>query len=322
MERQSNIELLRIISMFLVLVVHYIPTRGLVTSESIQSDFLQSLFTLELNSLSFVCVNCFVLISGYFRIKWKKKSLLNLFFQIFFWIILSGIISYLFFDNFSLKTALYNIYGRWFIRCYLLLFLFAPILNSFIEYADKKVFAIFLVLFYFSSTLLGWILQVSPEFSEGMTFVSLIGLYLIGAFISKYNITFFGYNKNIDLLLYFILGLGLVIIQLLALKLGMNSSIYGYLNPIVILQSVYLFLFFTKCNFVNKWVNWIASSSFAVYLFHTDRHFYHIFLNNCRLVSKMWGGVFCYLLLVFIISVLLDRIRVYIYNKCIVKIIR
>lgn len=34
--RQSNIELLRIVSMFLVLMVHYIPFRGEVTANSLR----------------------------------------------------------------------------------------------------------------------------------------------------------------------------------------------------------------------------------------------------------------------------------------------
>lgn len=34
-QRQSNIELLRIVSMFLVLMVHYIPFRGDVTANSL-----------------------------------------------------------------------------------------------------------------------------------------------------------------------------------------------------------------------------------------------------------------------------------------------
>ena len=35
-QRQSNIELLRIVSMFLVLMVHYIPFRGDVTANSLR----------------------------------------------------------------------------------------------------------------------------------------------------------------------------------------------------------------------------------------------------------------------------------------------
>lgn len=84
-ERSSNIELLRILSMFLVLMIHYIPSRTLPTHDTLAHDTLGTLFDLELRSISFVCVNCFILISGYFGIRWKLKSFSNLLFQILFW---------------------------------------------------------------------------------------------------------------------------------------------------------------------------------------------------------------------------------------------
>ncbi len=79
-ERSSNIELLRILSMFLVLTIHYIPYRTLPTHDTLAHDTLGTLFDLELRSISFVCVNCFILISGYFGIRWKLKSFSNLLF--------------------------------------------------------------------------------------------------------------------------------------------------------------------------------------------------------------------------------------------------
>ena len=72
--RRSNFELLRIVSMLLVLLAHYVPTRGGVTKDALLNDTFATLCTLELHSLSIVCVNCFVLISGYFGIRLNIKS--------------------------------------------------------------------------------------------------------------------------------------------------------------------------------------------------------------------------------------------------------
>ena len=91
-KRSSNIELLRILSMFLVLMIHYIPSRTLPTHGTLAHDTLGTLFDLELRSISFVCVNCFILISGYFGIRWKLKSFSNLLFQILFWAIVCPVI--------------------------------------------------------------------------------------------------------------------------------------------------------------------------------------------------------------------------------------
>lgn len=50
-ERSSNIELLRILSMFLVLMIHYIPSRTLPTHDTLAHDTLGTLFDLELRSI-------------------------------------------------------------------------------------------------------------------------------------------------------------------------------------------------------------------------------------------------------------------------------
>ena len=80
--RQTNIELLRIFSMLMVLVIHYnVGTNGQTTHEMVISEPLKFVGIASLKSLSFICVNCFIIISGYFGIRWKRKSLCNYLFQ-------------------------------------------------------------------------------------------------------------------------------------------------------------------------------------------------------------------------------------------------
>lgn len=68
--RQHNLELLRIVAMLMVLFIHYnLPVRGKPTPELMHAAFWSSLFTLSLQSVLIVCVNCFVLISGWFGIR-------------------------------------------------------------------------------------------------------------------------------------------------------------------------------------------------------------------------------------------------------------
>ena len=94
-ERLSNFELLRILAMFLVLVVHAnffsinVPTH----IECIRNGAV-SFFRFFIESISIVCVDVFVLLSGYFGIKCRVKSFFNLFFQIIFWG--GGALSFLF----------------------------------------------------------------------------------------------------------------------------------------------------------------------------------------------------------------------------------
>lgn len=85
-QRESGIETLRILSMFLVLIIHAnflsneAPTTSLTISNPITA-YTQYFFA----SVSYTCVNTFVLISGWFGITPKWKGFFSLFFQCFFW---------------------------------------------------------------------------------------------------------------------------------------------------------------------------------------------------------------------------------------------
>lgn len=68
--RQSNFELLRLFAMFLVLVVHSdFWILGRPTATCLIEMPVQSFTKVMVESIAIVCVNCFILISGWFGIK-------------------------------------------------------------------------------------------------------------------------------------------------------------------------------------------------------------------------------------------------------------
>lgn len=314
--RKSNFELLRIVCAFLVLLLHYIPFRGDISPETFSNNTYNVIFSLELKSLGFVCVNCFILISGYFGIKWSLKSFLNYTFIILFWTVFSLLLTN---EYVSLWGGVKKILGlytvNWFVRAYTCLYMFAPLLNKFIENSSEKEFRHFLFVFYLVSTYMGWIFKTAPEFEQGLTFVSLSGLYLIGAYLKKYGTSYlFTFNKYIDLIIYFILGQIMVIISCITLSLGLSNSIYGYLSPFVLVQTVYLFLFFKKLNIQNKIINWFAASAFAVFLIHSNMYFKKI----CIYIVENYELHFLYVLIFFIsiylTASIIDRVRMFLFN--------
>lgn len=92
--QESSIELFRIISMLLVLIVHlngwYL---GDLDSNKVYDRIsginFKELYRFIVESASVVCVNCFILISGYFSIRPNFKSLYRLFTQILFFYVLA-----------------------------------------------------------------------------------------------------------------------------------------------------------------------------------------------------------------------------------------
>lgn len=319
--RESSLELLRIVAMMLVLLIHYVPTRDIPTPQSVNEHFLDTFINLELRSISFVCVNCFILISGYFGIKWRLKSFGNLIFQILFWLAVGVVIGFLLKpeNEIGLVSSCFGyVSARWFVSAYICLYIMAPVLNAFIENSTKRKLGYYLLLFYSFSTIFGYLI-LSKEFNEGMSMISLIGIYLTGAFLRKYSLPITGLKAWQDFLIYMCLGLVLLFCNIIVLKLGINKSLYGYLNPLVILSSVYLFLFFKKLNIgYVPIVNFVAVSSFAVYLFHMHPLIYGKYQELCCRINQFnyWTPVFIlgFFISIFFFCVIVDRLRILMFD--------
>lgn len=89
-QRLSNIELLRCLSMFMVLLLHSsFLAFGMPDVEAIQSNPVLLGGQILQQGVGIVSVDVFVLISGWFSIKPKQKSICSFLFQIVFLQILS-----------------------------------------------------------------------------------------------------------------------------------------------------------------------------------------------------------------------------------------
>ena len=123
MERQSNIEILRIIATMMVILVH-----TAFLSLGIPRQFDSSgLMICTLQIFAVPAVNILVLISGYFQIRRKVKNFSNYLFQILFysisiyvlWLVLGR--SQL--SLIGIKECFFLTDANWFIKSYLLLFI-------------------------------------------------------------------------------------------------------------------------------------------------------------------------------------------------------
>ena len=319
--------------MLLVLLIHYTPVRivDMTGDISLTDNIWQDLVNLELNSLSFVCVNCFVLISGYFGIKLKLRSFLNLLFQMIYWSAICVAFAAAAYQVFGppvppppyLSAFFSNIVSGWFPEAYLILFVLSPVLNAFIRSCSEKELGRYIILFYLLSTIGGYLMRFN-NFNEGVSALSLAGLYLIGACLRITTLKIFALKAKYDLMLYLGLGVCMVALSALLIKVGITSSPYGYLNPVVIVMSIYLFLFFKKINIGHsKVINFLSASAFSIYLFHYNPIVF-------GWICKMWTwininfGVWSSLLVAFLsfiaiylFCVVIDRIRIFIYSRCV-----
>ena len=90
--RNIGLDALRIISMIMVLTLHYLGKGGLLDRNN--TSEIYNIIYLLLETLSIVAVNCFILISGYFLCKseFKLKKFLKLWGEVIFYSIIIYVI--------------------------------------------------------------------------------------------------------------------------------------------------------------------------------------------------------------------------------------
>lgn len=97
--------------------------------------------------------------------------------------------------------------------------------------------------------------------NEGYSLFHFVTMYLVGRTLYQYKHEILKYPSYLWILVY-ILCAGLVgFMQLM----GYNKA-FAYSNPLVILESIMLFLPFVYYNFKSKTINALSESSFSVYI--------------------------------------------------------
>lgn len=260
--KQSNFELLRIISMLLI-VAHHFSYHG-VLKTSYENGFNSQTLTIFLaeviESGGKIGVTLFVMITGYFMIhsKIKLKKLVLLILQVSFYSM--GIL--LLFKGLgfpiSLGDTLRNIfpllYGQyWFMTTYIVLYLFTPFLNKLLLSLKKIDYLKLLFLMIFL-----WILI--PTFTKGSMgdhdITRFLLFYSIGAYINLYPDSFFKRKIGIRLTVvsYLLIIVSIAAFNLIGEKMNLdilirNATFFTKDSSVFILgAAVGLFIWFKNIS--------------------------------------------------------------------------
>lgn len=335
--RDSNMELLRIVAMFMVMVLHAdFLANGLPSVEDYSIRTLSSLSRVLFECLSAVAVNVFVLISGWFGMKFKWKSVLNILFQCFFYAVCI-LAFFCFYDNtvISGKVLFDQLYpGRlfWFVPAYLGLLILSPVLNGFIENSSKESFRTVLVVYMCFQLVYGWFLHDVGDFvdgfNEGYSLLSFIGLYLLARYARIHRPAVSCMSAGKDMLVYLVASLAtgaLIIASTYAdghfILGGSRYKFLEYNSPFLIIASISLLLAFSKFRMPYlKLVNYLASSSFAIYLIHINPLIFPHYKELMKNLYSSYDGLTCIaVMLVAMIAIglacmLADKARIAVWN--------
>lgn len=291
--RQSNFELMRIISMFFIAGYHYMVHGGVLSKTTGTAHLVAVIFT----ALFLVHVNSFVLLTGYFNYdkEFRLSKLIKTNNSIWFYKVVCLIIILLFTSFTTSKLYILKTISPiprfddyWFLIAYMALYLISPALNLFIKNSDrtkhKKIILALLLI-----TIISYLTKNEFLFSvnNGYSLFSFILLYFIGSYIHKYPIEKSSLFKDCSrkkIMLYSsIFYLLFTTINILLCYVSqeylfsshetvryysdtINVGFMSYINPLVLLSTLFYFVFFTQLKFSNKIVNFYGKNILGVYL--------------------------------------------------------
>lgn len=334
-EREYGIDALRIISMFMVVVLHMLGNGGILdTAECLSANYSVA-WLLEL--FAFCAVNCYGLISGYvgLRAKYRYSNIMTLWLQVAFYTIGITFVFYFFrpewvtFDR--IKAAFLPVfsYQYWYFSAYFALFFIIPVLNIVVEKLPKKNLraVIISVLLLFSVLQVGFGCDVFTV-GNGYSTIWLAVLYVLGAYFKKYEIL--KKFKPIQCLLIYLLCVLITWGSKLYMEyagIGLSDILVNYLSPTMVLAGVSLFAFFIHIRpglIGSKIISKLSPLAFGVYLIHVHPFVWNVMtykltglLNGSAM--RLVTGVLLISLAVFLICIMIDFIRTVLFNVIKIK---
>jgi surface polysaccharide O-acyltransferase-like enzyme len=339
-KRESNYELLRIISMLMIVMTHVI-VHGRVEANS---NGLILLIIKFIEAILVVHVNSFILVTGYYQCKtdFKFKKLVAL--NNATWFYRAGIALVLLFLNITTLSKIdiirnlfpIDLSFYWFIDAYLLLYCFSPFLNILIKKLDKSTFRKLLLTCFI-------IISVLPNFTRGQAFYNANGLslynfiflYFVGAYFRYNKVEIWNYFKINSLkkirLIYasafvlllifnfslFVVGRNLLDLGHIANYVGLTivNATLSFDNPLVILGSLMYFLWFGCLVIDSKFINKISTLVFGVYLIHDNPHVKGLiykwfgFGDGMIVTYKVFPKIIIVTLIIFVSCLIIECIR-------------
>ena len=328
MYRNSSIELLRIISMVMIMFHHFAYHGNFEWNyNEITIPHLWYNFILMGGKVG---VNIFVLISGFFLIEnterlFQPKKLLKFWGQVVFYSITTYFLSIVLqINNFDIKQIIKICFpitypGWWFASTYFMLYLIHPFLNKLLHDLNKNVYQYLILLL-----VLCWsiIPTLTTQLFESNSLLWFITLYVIAGYAKIY-----GFNERLKSKHYFFLFLIVLVCSYLIsvsfLVLGTKRNelavhaidFFGMERFPILLMALFLFMTFAKLKIkYNKWINVIASATFGVYLIHDSSYIRYYIWWNIFKINQYQESLFLIpysILVVFIIYVLCTGIEMF-----------
>ena len=321
-QRNSCIELYRIIATFAVLIIHlngWFLGDWPFPAYDISNPTLFRTGQMIIQAATIICVNMFVIITGYFSIKLKFCSIIKLYIYLALIYIPLYLVRYASTNEFLfpdfLERCFVISYAGYFIQCYFMLMIISPVINAFFEKYGKKsirwVIAFWVIEFWFAC-----IMDVEElGYNHGYSVIHFVLMYMIARCIRLYE-------DDIKRIKPFVWGAGYLLFTfatIISYIAGIKWC-WDFSSPFVVFSSVCSFLPFLYKIYYNRFINWIASGTLAVYIIHVTNHAREVLGKmDCQLLETnsypmYLAKIAVVILITFIVSALYGIVCNYISN--------
>lgn len=318
-QRSSNFELLRIVSILLILFMHCYSMGGSQTMSNF-NHYIGHVIC----SIGNIGVTCFILISGYFGIHFKLERFLQIILLTTVYSVFVTLVNNGFTMNMEVLKAMLVIprYNNWFIACYLLLMVLSPFINPFVEQLDKMTYRKLLLIGLFFLSIIPTCFNSAYKTiltGGGKCLIYMLLLYVVGRYIKLYaDKGQWSRKKFIGLFFtcqFFILFFNLTLEHLfnkpLCYIFAMDCS------PLILISAICIFYLTKSYTFSSHGINRIASCILSVYLLDGLR----LAVNKFVEVENSTGDytyflwVTCLVAITFFVAIVIEEMRRMFFGK-------
>lgn len=311
--RVSNIELLKVIAVFFILLSHSTPRYGLlypfngvlpdgnvsyVIDPNVASLDLHNLIIQYLTSFGQIGNALFVICSSWFLYETGRVKRSKVWFLISSTFLIS-ISSYGFLKclgfNYDVSALLYSIfpiatYNNWFVCCYLIFYLINPTLKTVADSLNQRRSLIFIILGLYAFSLWN---MIFPSAFLYFQLVQFILIYFIVVYFKRFvKLERFTSNKALICSLIGFVGLFMhtVIINAVSVNIFHITIQQNSLSPWILIICFSSFFFFLHLKLRSNIVNFLSSLSLLVYLID-ENYAVRSTLKPYFWYIYQWGGI-------------------------------